>query len=104
MALPWTLEEALQITRKIAPIVHRCGVEVTLRVSPLAIQQNSDDLDVHLFVEKPGICGLECCLKEMKDNLPEIRAVGALQPVTSQRNATVWLRDGRHLEAHFVVC
>lgn len=104
MSLQWTLDEALQIIRKIAPIVHGCGLEVALRVSPLLIEQNSGDLDLLLFVEEPGICSPERCLKEMKDHLPEVRAVAALQSVASERNATIWLRDGRHLEVHFVVC
>jgi hypothetical protein len=103
MTLPWTLEEALRISRKIAPVVRGCGLEVVLRVSPLFIGHNSDDLDLLLLVEEPGICSPERCLKELKDHLPEVRAIGALQSVASESNASIWLHNGRHLEMRFVL-
>jgi hypothetical protein len=104
MTVPWTLEEALQIIRKIALIVHGCGLEVALCVRPVLTDHSSNDLDVLLFVEGSDTCSLESCLKDMRDHLPEVRAVGALQTVASERKATVWLHDGRHIDARFVVC
>jgi hypothetical protein len=96
----WTLEQALPIIRKIAKVAKKCGLDMALRGSVLLRGESRNDLDLLLIVEDPEILNVERCLREMR-HLPEVREIGYLHPVGGGRNATVWLRDGKRIEARF---
>ena len=97
----WSIEEALPIIRTLAPIVHKCGLDVALRGSVLLKGESDSDLDLIFIVEEPDILDVEGCLNDIR-MLPEVRAIGPLHPVgAGERNATIWLRGGRHIEARF---
>jgi hypothetical protein len=98
----WTLEDALLIIRKIAPIAKRCGLCLALRGSVLLRGESNNDLDLLFVVEEPDICSVHGCLKEIA-TLTEIHKVGDVHPVgEKEQNATIWLHDGRHIEARFL--
>jgi hypothetical protein len=97
----WTLENALPLVREIAPIAQRCGLSVALRGSVLLRGESYNDLDLLFVVEEPDICDVRRCLQEIA-LLPEIHAFGAVHPVGGGQHATIWLHDGRHIEARFL--
>lgn len=101
MSLKWTLDDALPIIRKIAPIARECGLDVALRGSVLLRGESTNDLDLLLVVEDPDILNVQRCVKGMR-HLQEVRDIGYLHPVGGGQNATVWLRDGRRIETRFL--
>jgi hypothetical protein len=99
----WTFEDALPIIRAIDPIARRCNFSLALRGGVLLRGESDRDLDLCFLSEGD----LEFCLPEMV--LEEIAKVlsdqidhyGELYFEGTHPYAVIWLRDGRHIDAHF---
>lgn len=70
----WTLQTAIPLIQKLAPIATRHGFSVALYGSVLEIGESNKDLDV-FFVEQEPTCDVQGCLAEIR-SLPEIRRAG----------------------------
>ena len=96
----WTLDNAIPLIRKIAPIAERHGFSVALYGSVLDEGQNGSDLDLFFVEQDPDICDVLGCLQEIA-TLPEIRNTGTPFRCTGGACAVMWLRDGNHIDAQF---
>jgi hypothetical protein len=94
----WTLEKAVPLKQKIAPIAKRYGFSVALYGSVLDKGQSRSDLD--LFFVQQDACDVLGCLQEIA-MLPEIRNTGTAFRCTGGACAVIWLRDGNHIDAQF---
>jgi|HubBroStandDraft_5_1064220.scaffolds.fasta_scaffold860202_1 hypothetical protein len=99
----WTLEYALTLIRKIAPIAERHGFSVALYGGVLLSGQSENDLDLFFVLQDPEICDVQGCLAGIAE-LPEIDHCGSMHEVTNGYCAVIWLRNGDHVDAQFRVC
>jgi hypothetical protein len=95
----WTLESAIPLIRKIAPIAQRYGFSVALYGSVLDVGTSEKDLDL-FFVEQAEICDVHGCLGEV-GTLPEIRSTGTAFQCGGGACAVIRMRDGTVIDAQF---
>jgi hypothetical protein len=88
----WTLDEALPLIRKISDAARSCKFSVALYGSVLEQAESSRDLDL-FFVKQDPACNVELCRNEIR-KLPEVRHFG---------HCVIWLVDGRHIDAQFLL-
>jgi hypothetical protein len=104
MATRWTLENALPIVRAMASIARRCNFSLALRGSVLTKGESDSDLDLCFLCEEPedpAFCSVERVLREITQEMPhDIHHYGSLHGGT-RPYTVIWLRDGRHIDAHF---
>jgi len=61
----WTLNAALPLIRRIAPIARTHGFSVALYGSVLERGESEKDLDLFFVKQEPDICNLQGCLDEI---------------------------------------
>jgi len=88
----WTLDKALPLIKKISDAARSCGFSVALYGSVLEQGKSSKDLDLFFVEQDPGR-DVELCRNEIK-KLPEVRRFG---------HCAIWLVDGRHIDAQFLL-
>jgi hypothetical protein len=95
----WTLEDAILLIRDIEPIANQAGFTVALYGGVL-IRGTGNDLDLFFVEQDSDICSVEECLQGVVA-LPEILRYGAPNDLRNEICYTIWLKDGRHIDAHF---
>jgi hypothetical protein len=88
----WTLHEALPLIRKISDAARSCKFSVALYGSVLEQGKSSKDLDLFFVAQDPA-CDVVRCRNEIR-KVPEVRRFG---------HCTIWLVDGRHIDAQFLL-
>ena len=100
----WNLETALPIIRAIDPIARRCNFSLALRGSVLIRGESDSDLDLCFLCEetqKHAFCSVERFLREIEREMHEqVHHCSGLYEGTHPFTE-IWLRDGRHIDAHF---
>lgn len=104
MPTTWNLENALPVIRAMDPIARRCNFSLALRGGVLVRGESDSDLDLCFLCEEPedhAFCSVKRLLteigEEMRDQVHHCNAPsGGTNPHT-----VIWLRDGRHIDAHF---
>jgi len=96
----WTLETALPLIRRIAPIALRHGFSIALYGSLLHIGESHKDLDLFLVEQDPDITNVHACLDEI-GTLPEIRTTGNAFQCGGGACAIIRLHDGTVIDAQF---
>lgn len=98
----WNLENARPIIQAMDPIARRCNFSVALRGSVLFQGESDKDLDLcFLSEDDPEVCSVPRLLQEIARDMPQqIDHYGALNE-GPHPFAVIWLRDGRHIDAHF---
>jgi hypothetical protein len=84
------------------PIARRCNFSLALRGGVLLRGESDKDLDLCFLSEDvPEVCSVERLLQETEEEMPE--QVDHCNPPSggSYPHTLIWLRDGRHIEAHF---
>ncbi len=100
----WTLENALPIIRAIDEIARHCNFSVALRGGVLIAGKSTSDLDLCFLCEEPEdsvFCSVERLLKEIGQELREQVDRCNAPSGGTKPHALIWLRDGRHIDAHF---
>jgi len=96
----WTLDIAIPLVRKIAPIAQKYGFSVALYGSVLDAGQSDKDLDLFFVEQETAICDVAGCLDEI-GTLPEVRTTGNAFQCGGGACAVIRLRDGRVIDAQF---
>src|SRR5437899_9281551 len=96
----WTLESAISLIRKIAPIAQQHGFSVALYGSVLDFGQSQKDLDLFFVEQRPDICDVQGCLDGI-GTLPEIRSTGTAFQCGGGACAVIRLRDRTVIDAQF---
>jgi hypothetical protein len=96
----WTLESAIPLIKKIAPIAQRHGFSVALYGSVLDSGNSEKDLDLFFVEQEPDICDVHACLNEI-GTLPEIRNTGTAFQCGGGACAVIRLHDGTVIDAQF---
>jgi hypothetical protein len=95
----WTLENALPIIRKLAPIAEEHGFSVALYGGVLASGQSANDLDLFFVLQKDE-CDVDGCLQKIRQ-LPEVTRIGAPVNLFGGPVVFIWLQNGDHIDAQF---
>jgi hypothetical protein len=96
----WTLETAVPLIQKIAPIAKRHGFSVALYGSVLDTGKSQKDLDLFFVEQDSDICDVQGCLNEI-GTLPEIRSAGTAFQCGGGACAVIWTRNGTVIDAQF---
>jgi hypothetical protein len=102
MPARWNLENALPIVRAMDPIARSCNFSLALRGGVLLRGESDVDLDLcFLSEDDPEVCSVQRLLQEIAQGMREQidhydPPAGGNYPYT-----LIWLRDGRHIDAHF---
>ena len=96
----WTLETAIPLIRKIAPIAQRHGFSVAFYGSVLDAGESNKDLDLFFVEQDAEICDVHACLDEI-GSLPEIRNTGNAFQCGGGACAVIRLSDGSVIDAQF---
>jgi hypothetical protein len=104
MRATWNLETALPIIRAIDPIATRCNFSLALRGSVLIRGESDSDLDLCFLCEETensNLCSVERVLQEIMSELHDLVDHRSTVYGGSHPHAVIWLRDRRHIDAHF---
>ena len=96
----WTIETAIPLIRKIAPIAERYGFSVALSGIVLDGGKSQKDLDLFFVEQDPEICDVHNCLHEIGE-LPEVRTTGIAFQCAGGAFAAISLHDGGVIAAQF---
>lgn len=103
MPAKWTLDNALPIILAIDSIARRCNFSLALRGGVLLNGESDSDLDLcFLSEEDREFCSAEMVLEEIARGLPQyIHGYNAPSGGDKYPCTLIFLRDGRHIDAHF---
>jgi hypothetical protein len=104
MSTGWNLETALPIIRAMDPIARGCNFSLALRGGVLTRGVSDSDLDLRFLceeIEHPAFCSIERLLQDIAKEMHEqVHHYSSLYDGTHPYTV-IWLRDGRHIDAHF---
>jgi hypothetical protein len=89
----WTLETALSVIRKVAPIAMNHGFSVTLYGSVPLSGESKNDLDLFFVLQDPDICDVDGCIQKIR-LLPEVSRIGAPHDLFGGPVVVIWLTNG----------